>query len=1005
MSGKRIGLACLVVPAILVASTEAAVTPITSVTIERVDNPGGVPNFWLKSITVGGYTVTVDQLVTGTSTGVATAQPAPYNDITAADNFDLNLFAGRATETPPTWEITKLGGRPAWMDTNGNNPDFFLFETGGNQDFAIAAILPGGTVGRSVNVPQSTFGDTGLTITTGGPHNGQTIEGVAFAVTDLLDQNGNHLTNSSVVEGIQIGSEGIDPSCFCASVGPPILKATGPNPPDGAAGVSLPLLQWTKGETAVLHDVYFGTSPELTAENLVASRQPLPMYYHAPGLEPGVTYYWRVDEIEADMVTIYTGDVWSFTALSLTAWGPVPTDGASDVFPTPQLNWQSGQAALQHHLYFGDDLDAVKQGAVETDKGILTETSVGTGLLRSAATYYWRVDEIAVDGTIQEGAIWSFTTAGGGENQIVREWWLGISGTAVNDLTSNPRFPNAPDDREFVNYFEGPTDWADNYGSRLYGWLIPAESGDHTFWMASDDYGELLLSTDEDPANAQRIAHVPGWSDSQEWTKFPEQKSAPIALQADRKYYIEARMKEGTGGDNIAVSWQPPGGQQEVIAAEFVDAFGLRPLTAFGPEPVDGAVDTPQDLTMAWSPGENALAHQVYLGVDADAVAGADTATADVFRGEQPDSTYSTGPLDCGQTYFWRVDEKAADGAIRKGRVWSFTTADFIDVDDFESYTDYIDAGEAIFQTWIDGYEIPANGSIVGNAESPFAEQQIVHGGRQSLSLYYDNSPPATRAEAERTFAPPQDWTLCGFTTLVLYFHGDPANTGQLYLKINGKKVVYDADPAALAKPWWTLWAIDLASVGTNLRSVTELIVGVDGGQGVVYLDDICVLRSAPGTPEEIWLEAEAADTLGTNWTTYDDPTSSAGRHIGSENGAGDDNDLAPAPEWIARYNFTAAGGDYKVLFRVRTDSDSFWVRITDATSQTHEDPDQPGTGWVRFNEIAAGTEWHWDEVHSNDHGNAVVTWTLPAGSHTLEIGKREDGTWLDAIVITNDAQ
>ncbi len=193
--------------------------------------------------------------------------------------------------------------------------------------------------------------------------------------------------------------------------------------------------------------------------------------------------------------------------------------------------------------------------------------------------------------------------------------------------------------------------------------------------------------------------------------------------------------------------------------------------------------------------------------------------------------------------------------------------------------------------------------------------------------------------------------------------------------------------------------------MGTNLRSVTKLTVGVDGGQGVLYFDDIQVLGSAPEIPEEIWLEAEAADTLGTSWTTYTDPTSSAGRHIGSENGAGDDNDQAPGPEWIAKYNFTAAGGDYKVVLRVRTDSDSFWVRIMGATSQTYEHPNQPGTGWVRFNGIAPGADWHWDEVHSNDHGNAVVTWTLPAGSHTLEIGKREDGTWLDAIIITNDAQ
>ena len=161
-------LMCLILLALVVTAistkANAAVVPITSVTIERVDNPGGAPNFWLKSITVGSYTIAVERLVTGASTGVATAQPAPYNDIRNADNFDLNLFAGRATENPPTWQIKELGGKATWLNTNGDNPDFFVFETGGNQDFAIVAILPGGVIGKPVAVPQATFGDTGLMV-------------------------------------------------------------------------------------------------------------------------------------------------------------------------------------------------------------------------------------------------------------------------------------------------------------------------------------------------------------------------------------------------------------------------------------------------------------------------------------------------------------------------------------------------------------------------------------------------------------------------------------------------------------------------------------------------------------------------------------------------------------------------------------------------------------------------------------------------------------------------
>ncbi|MHC4174914.1 MAG: hypothetical protein ACYTBX_02045, partial [Planctomycetota bacterium] len=199
---------------------------------------------------------------------------------------------------------------------------------------------------------------------------------------------------------------------------------------------------------------------------------------------------------------------------------------------------------------------------------------------------------------------------------------------------------------------------------------------------------------------------------------------------------------------------------------------------------------------------------------------------------------------------------------------------------------------------------------------------------------------------------------------------------------------------------------IDLASLGLNLQNVTKLAIGIDGNgaSGTLYVDDIRLYRLAPEIPLELWLEAESANIMGASWRIYDDPSSSGGRHIGSESGDGDDNDTAPGAEWIAIYNFTApAAGVYKVLFRDQeAGSDSFWVRILGATNLTPgEDPDQPGTGWVRFNEIDAPDGWNWNEVHSNDHSNAVVNWTLPDGTHTLEIGKREEGVLLDAIVIS----
>ncbi|MHC4510484.1 MAG: hypothetical protein ACYTAO_16275, partial [Planctomycetota bacterium] len=117
------------------------------------------------------------------------------------------------------------------------------------------------------------------------------------------------------------------------------------------------------------------------------------------------------------------------------------------------------------------------------------------------------------------------------------------------------------------------------------------------------------------------------------------------------------------------------------------------------------------------------------------------------------------------------------------------------------------------------------------------------------------------------------------------------------------------------------------------------------------------------------------------------------------DDGIGDENSAPPATG-VATYNFTAQGGVYKILLRViiTGGSNSFWVRIPGATNY---DPGTHSTGWIRFNGISDGAEWHWDEVHSDDHSQQVVNITLPAGQHTLEIARREDGALLDAIVIS----
>jgi len=570
------------------------------------------------------------------------------------------------------------------------------------------------------------------------------------------------------------------------------LKAGAPNPADGAIGVAMPLLTWQPGGFALFHNVYFGTTPDLTEANLVASHQLFAMYYHIPGLQSGTTYYWRVDEVEASG-TIRTGDLWHFMSEPVKAYAPTPADGATGLLPGMNLTWLKGKAATGQHVFFGTDQAAVANGAASVDKGTSPDTTFNTGALRASTTYYWRADTVKGDGTSVSGDVWSFSTADAGPaNKIKYEWWLNIGGTNVSALTGNANYPSNPDGSEYVDTFQSRVDWADNYGQRLWGWLKPEQTGDYTFWIAGDDEQQLWLSTDGSPTNAVRIANVSGWTPALDFDNTgggaggAGQKSAAIKLEAGQKYFIMALGKEGGGGDSTAVAWQGPGiAARQVIPAKYVDMFYLAPLQAFGPTPANGAVDTAQSLTLSWTAGDKAQKHEVYFGTDKDAVAAADN-TSPLFVGSQTGTSYDTGDLEWGKTYYWRVDETNAGEADSpwKGTVWSFTTANFIPVDNMESYTD--DEGSRIYETWVDGWT-NGTGSVVGNLVAPFAERTIVHDGKQAMPMDYNNAKTPFYSEAEQEFSPLQNWTVNGVTDLSLWVRGYPAVTSVAVAEAAGK--------------------------------------------------------------------------------------------------------------------------------------------------------------------------------------------------------------------------
>ena len=156
---------------------------------------------------------------------------------------------------------------------------------------------------------------------------------------------------------------------------------------------------------------------------------------------------------------------------------------------------------------------------------------------------------------------------------ISREVWTGISGTTVANIPVG----TTPNITDTLPNFEAPTNWADNYGTHMRGYITAPVTGDYIFWIASDDQSELWLSINDNPASKVRIASVSDYTDSREWGKYSTQKSAAIRLQAGQRYYVEALQKEAGGGDNLAVGWAKPGestsAPSEVIPGSVLSPF------------------------------------------------------------------------------------------------------------------------------------------------------------------------------------------------------------------------------------------------------------------------------------------------------------------------------------------------------------------------------------------------------------------------------------------------
>ncbi|MHC4584717.1 MAG: PA14 domain-containing protein [Planctomycetota bacterium] len=675
---------------------------------------------------------------------------------------------------------------------------------------------------------------------------------IASVIQEIIDQDGWAMGNALVLilrDDPDNPSEGI--RCADSRSVPdnaPLLHiefrgkfAVDPTPADGALYEdTTAILSWLPGLNSVSHDVYFGENftdvSEGTPDTFQGNQTDnfftvgIPGFPVPDGLVPGTTYYWRIDEIEADGTTINKGDIWSFTFPSLKAYNHNLSDGACFIEPSTKLSWTPGFGAKVHTVFFGDNYDDVNN-AVE---GLPQAASTyDPGPLESNRTYYWRVDEY--DGVeTHKGDTLSFTTIGARGIGLRGDYYSGQNFDTLELTRIDPQidFP----------WGGNPPDAAlggSNISVRWTGDFSAQFTETYTFYTISDDGVRLW---------------VDGKLILENWTAHGDSEdTGTIDLVAGQFYSIVLEYYQGGGGSIAQLGIKGPRTEKQLIPTSLL----WPPIKARNPNPSNGAVDVTQTPVLLWSAGEAAASHEVYFGTDADVVENADTSSPE-HKGSRDlgSESYDPGQLEWNTTYYWRIDEIEDGGTIQRGNVWSFTTANFLIIDDIESYND-IDDGEPgsnrIYNAWIDGLINPANGgSTVGHLDPPFYEETIVHSGTKSMPLAYDNA--VGKSEATLTLTSNRDWTVKGVDTLAIWYIGDAANAAEtMYVVLNGTAMVTNDNPDAAQATAWTEWTIDLQAFGVNLTNVNTITLGfgnrtnpVAGGSGMVFFDDIRLYAPAP---------------------------------------------------------------------------------------------------------------------------------------------------------------
>jgi len=461
---------------------------------------------------------------------------------------------------------------------------------------------------------------------------------------------------------------------------------------------------------------------------------------------------------------------------------PNPANRAVDVPVDTIPSWSPGQYAASHDVYFGTASDAVTNAARDNPMGALASQGQAAvefdpTSLAYGTTYYWRVDEVNAppSATIYKGSIWSFTTEPY-TYTIPSVTATASSASVTQGMTAVKTVDGSGLSAEGLHSSVDVDGWLSAPGIPLPAWIQYQFSQVYKVrqmkvWNSNQKVEPFLgfgaksvlieYSLDGTTWTTLKTEEFPQASGTDTYAGFMVDLGDVLAK------YVRLTIQSNWGG------FIPQSGLSEV-------RFGYIPVQAFAPQPAAAATGVSVNSSLNWRPGREAGSHKVFFGTEQAAVADGTVAAKTTTE-----HSYVPDGLTFGTTYYWKVDE--VNTVTYPGDLWSFSTLEYMAVDDFENYSN--DSPKRLFQTWIDGAGFspdeffpsgnPGNAtcSLVGYdpTAGDIMETSIVHGGMQAMPIEYNNVTTPYRSEVSRTLDETQNWATNGATDVSLWFRGHPA--------------------------------------------------------------------------------------------------------------------------------------------------------------------------------------------------------------------------------------